>query len=229
MKHKKLLAIALCIGIVSTSFSGFISYAENIAANKRGADESAGKAPAPGISELKAEVNRTEITYEDHGKAIQTGDSVVIYQSTRTTVDPDRKVNDRYNFDEQAIEELMNKGYSLQDIFEADEIGNEIQEDPFVLLEKKETSEKSLTEIKEDILKDRKEKANSHLKKKYSKEFDQLTKDKMKEEEIVSFLAYIDMSGQKLTNDLVKEYRKKGTELFKEIKLQDNDSKNKDQ
>ena len=220
MKNKKVIAIALCIGIISTSFSGiFTSYAKNSEVVEL-VDTS--KALSPDITELNVVVNNEVISSSNNGSERQAGNSIVIYQSTKTTLGPNSEGNDVYDLDEKEIEQLINKGYSLEDIFEADEIGNEIYEDPMTLLKKKKDTRRTLEDIKDEILKDRKEKSTEYLKKKFDKDISKLQKDKMKDDEIISFLAYLDMTGQQLTDDLIKEYRKKGKDLFKEMKLHNN-------
>lgn len=122
---------------------------------------------------------------------------------------------DIYNIGKADIEKLIQEGFTIQDIIDADNIANEIGEDPLKILEMTNNNKKSIQGIKKDILQENKDKALNKLKIKYEKEYKKLVKANLTEDQIIAFLGYIDINDLKMTDDLIKEYRKLGVELFK--------------
>lgn len=219
MKNKKLMAITLCVGIVVSSFGGYITgYSkfepEEFKAKKLDASlDSSGTSTLPPLNII--EINEADLKPENNANKIvvTSDDGEILYKGTRSTLDPDSK--DMFNIGEEEIEAMMQEGYSVEDIFEADKISNESGIEPEILLEKKAETNRSLEEIKKDILEESKEKTFSKLKETYKKEYDKLKSKKLKENEIMNLLAYTDINNVKVTDELIATYQKSGDEFFK--------------
>lgn len=220
MKNKKIIAIALCVGIVVSSFSGYVTGYTKFEPNEFTAKkldaslDNSGTSTLPPINVI--EVNAEDMKPENNPKKIvvtSDDDGEILYKGTRSTLDPDSK--DMFNIGEEEIEAMMQEGYSVEDIFEADKISNETGIEPEMLLEKKAETNRSLEEIKKDILEESREKTFAKLKETYKKEYDKLKSKKLKESEIMNLLAYTDINNVKVTDELITAYQKSGDEFFK--------------
>jgi len=221
------LAIILCIGILTSNLGGsFVSLAKD---KKREGfkkydmdmdDSMTNTLPAIDLIEMEPEAY-----YENasNDKIISTSEGEVLYEGTQSTLDPEEK--DMFHIGEEEIKEMMQKGYSVEDIFEADRIANELFLDPQILLEKKEASDKSLEQIKKDILEESREKMKFYLKEKYEDAYEKLESKDLKETEIINLLAYADINNLNVSDQLVEEYQTNGDKLFKKAKNEINKSK----
>ncbi|MBU5334083.1 hypothetical protein KQI61_17970 [Anaerocolumna aminovalerica] len=226
MKNKKIYAIALIICLLTSSLSGvYISFAKSEAIKKETSNYELSEeliefeklAPKPSITELEPEqYNKEELTKvelaTDNIKS-----SEVIYEGRKIISSVQKK--DIYNINENDIEELIKQGFSIQDIFQADEIANEINEDPINLLKMKLETGKTLKEVKDDVIKARKEKIVKNIQNNFKKEYTRLLEDGFKENEIISILCYMDMNNLQLTDSLIAEYKSSGEKLFKSKKI----------
>ncbi|MEW6183311.1 MAG: hypothetical protein AB1500_09085 [Bacillota bacterium] len=135
------------------------------------------------------------------------------YERTRIN-DPRRR--DIYNFKPEDVEELLEEGYSLQDILKADEIGNRIYEDPKILLQRKKDENKDLEEIEKDIRSERRQSSLKVLKEKYPEEYQKLLDEQFNEEDQFLILAFEDIYGTESFEGLIDGYKQKGRLVFKE-------------
>lgn len=220
MKCKKYIAIALCLGITASSFNGFfISYAENGPTGTDSAETeySQGLAGTQNIAELEAEVPDNATTPSADVLSASEDNDVILYEGSRNSSDKDNPfADDVFGIGGEELNALVEEGFTIQEILEADDISNEILVAPKELLEMKKETNKSLAELKEAILKERKDNSIRYLKNKYAKEFDKLKKDKLSEDEIISILVYADTNKVQVTDDLLKQYKKTGKELFRQ-------------
>lgn len=224
MKNRKIMAITLCIGILASSFGGtLISNAKNdkseftIKKNNSSLDNSmVSVLPSQKIIELEPEVYSTENVPSDKIITASDKEGEILYKGTLSTLNPEGK--DMFYIGEKEIEDMMQKGYSVEDIFEADKISNEIGIEPEALLEKKAASNKSLEQIKKDVLAESREKTISELKNKYKNEYKKLKGKNLKETEIINLLAYADVNNVKVSDTLINEYQKNGDKVFKKAK-----------
>lgn len=220
MKNKKPIAIILCIGLLVSSLSNsLVSIAKD---NKREGfkkydmdmDNSMTETlPTATIVEMDSEINNYD--YMPNNK-IAAFEEEILYEGTQSTLDPEQ--NDMFHIGEEEIKEMMQKGYSVADIFEADKIANEIFIEPQILLEKTISSNKSLEQIKKDILEESREKAAAILKEKHKDEYERLKNKNMKENEIMLLLAYADVNNMIISDKLIEEYQKIGDKLFEKSK-----------
>lgn len=218
MKNKRILAIALCIGLILSSLNGiFISYANNDAKNKVSNNElSMVQAPAQNIIELEPDLSEISII-SDKDDVNSKNEGFIIYEGSKLILDPDNS-RDAFNINKEDVENLVKKGFTVQEIFEADDIANEIYEDPIKLLERSKSSDKPMKEVKSEILKERKDNTIKELTTKYGNEYKKLQNEKFAEDEIITFFEYIESNNLKFTNELMKEYKTKGQEFFRENK-----------
>ncbi len=225
-KNRKTISIILCIGIITSSFSGFITtYAKN--ENMKEQDILTLKAPEQNITESLPEVVDQEPD-ESKNEILTTNEGYILYQGTRTRYDSEGSESITYSLSKEEIVSLMESGYRMQDIFEVDDISNEIYIDPMELFQLKEGTDKSWKELKDDVLKQRKDDCITYLKSKYKKEISTLENEGMNKDEIIQFLMNADAEGLKINDGLIKEYQSKGTDTFKHEKnkgLSDNTKK----
>lgn len=219
MKNKKIIAITLCIGLVVSSFGGYVTgYSKNEDSkftakeyDSRLDNSGVEVLPSQNLVKLAPEVTEPEKTVYD--KAIITSnEGEILYKGTMATLDPN--MPDMYNLEEKEIKSMMEKGYSVEDIFEADKISNEIGIEPEALLEKKDSSNKSLEQIKKDVLDENKKKTFTKLKATYKTEYEKLKNKKIGEDEIMNLLAYADINKVKITDTMLATYRKEGEKFF---------------
>ncbi len=208
-KNKKAISIILCIGIVTSGFSGIITtYAQNN--NGKVLERTEASQPKQNITELLPEVNVQEPA---DGKS-ETISGEILYQGVRKRYDPEGSGTYQYNIGSEDIKALLESGFTIQDILEADEIGNEIYIDPMELLAMKKETAKSFEELKAEVIKKREDDSISYLKNKYKKDMGTLQKEGLSEDEIISFLISVDSSGQTIEDGLIKEYKRRGTAAF---------------
>jgi hypothetical protein len=176
-------------------------------------------AGAQNIAELEAEVSDNPTSSSIGLSANSDGKTVILYEGSRKTSDHENPyAEDLYDITSKDIETLMADGFTVQEIFEADDMGNELDVDPKELLSMKKETGRSLKELKEEILQERKDDCLNYLKNKYSKGYAKLKSEKLGQDEILMILEYIDSNNIQVTDDLIKEYRNKGKDLFREAK-----------
>jgi hypothetical protein len=215
MKYKKMISIALCIGLVTSGLSGIrIISAKNSPDTEEAAiNEEAyaySKAEEPDIIGLEPDTAAQAVDSNIYSTQLEDSDSV-IHEEAENIEDS----GDLFDLGREDIQELLESGFSMKDIIEADELGNDIAEDPKELLEHKKNSDQSFEQIKEDILKERKEDNRKYLKNKYEKEYKEIKGKSFNDEDTYTLLSYMDVYGEKLTKDLMKDYKEKGTKSFK--------------
>jgi hypothetical protein len=240
MKNKKYLAIALSISIIASSFSGIIINADK----KDNIDYITSKAPEPDYIVLEPELKKEKI--ENSKINIETSKPIEFKNPLNLHIKTNKNTSGKnlkgisdslasalesngdssadnegniFKLNAKEIENYMEKGYSMQDIFEADELGDKIVEEPKKLLDQKAESKDSVVEIAEGIMSDKKETAITDLKNKYKDEYSKLSEQNFKDNEIVSLLMYIDVNSLKLTNDLITKYKNEGEELFQSVAI----------
>lgn len=223
MKNKKAIAIAISFSIFASSFSGiYISYAKdnngNLNLTDNNMDEYTMAAPTPYITSLDMEKYGIALN-NTNNKQNAGDDSEEVFKGKKTSLNINNSdTEDMYHLGKTEIEEFLQQGYSIQDIFKADEIGNSIYVDPKDILSKAKSTGKSLDDVKNDIIKDREVKAKEKLKTKYELEYKKLINNKISEDDTINFLAFIDANNIQVSDDLIQKYKKNGKELFKEDK-----------
>lgn len=254
MRYKKIITIAVCVVLITSSLSGFItSYAKNNtvdnASNKKEKTEELQTIDAsdPDITALEPEVayqddqdnsraadSITDIPSDNQMQNVGTGstgsDEDILTGGTETVtiISNNAQAGDLYNFNAEDIDRLLKEGYSVQDIIDSDEIGNQIGIDPTDLLKMKKGSKKDLKEIRDDILKDRKEKVKEYLKNKYPDAYKKLKDKNLSDDEISCFFGEMDVNDVQPTDELISGYVAQGDKVFQEQKDSKDDKDNKD-
>jgi predicted double-glycine peptidase len=204
MKNKRLLAILLCISFLGSSFSGMVTtYAKNNQSKNVNKMDSI-KAPDQNITtEVPVLFNDADIV---PGKNVS--DYVTESNSSKSDVSNNTiSYSQKYNIGDEEIEKLLKEGYSIQEIEEADQISNEIGEDPINLLESAKISGKKLNDIKEEKLKEIKESCINSIKSKYPDDYEKLKKENMKDDDIIIIMSYAEANNLQLSDELIKEYK----------------------
>ena len=222
MKRKKIIAIILCVCVILPIFSvGAISFAkanpdiislpfsgshqkpEFNAGNMRGTADL-----APELAEGK------EITVK-----LPDSNAEEVFKGTKKTIgvkgngkaaDNNTSATDLYNLGKKEIEALINGGYTLKQIFEADEIGNRIMENPANLLERSKNEHKELKDIEKAIMSERKQKQLDGLKEKYSMEYAELKNEQFNDQDISTLLVFYDQNDVKSMKELARQYKENG-------------------
>ncbi|MFA9464023.1 MAG: hypothetical protein ACERKN_06985 [Velocimicrobium sp.] len=218
MKNKKIISFVIVLSLLVPCFGGvFNSYAKSEEAQKGAADNEtvdfSELAPIPSVTELEPDIHN-EKNIKLGKKTVKKNVSKVIYTKTRITNDAEE--TDIYNIGGDDMEDLLEQGFTAEDILEADDIANTIFEDPMILLQMKKETGKMLDEVKDLVLEERKEERVKAIKKEYEREYSKLLKKGFTEDEIISLISYLDMNQMELTNSIIKEYKSEGKKLFQE-------------
>ncbi len=220
MRYKKVIAIALCIGLFASCFNGvMISLAKN---DTKEMEYLTDKAPDQNITELEPELSQAGDAVQQSNKKslsskVETGDSVIIYQGETVSLQEGTPSTDVYNIEGDTLKELLDQGFTIEEIYEADDIGNRIYVDPIELLKRSRDENISLKELEETIVKEMSENYYANLKEKYSKEYKRLSDDKMDDKDIENLLVYIDDRQLELSEDIIKDYKQKGEKIFSQV------------
>jgi hypothetical protein len=134
----------------------------------------------------------------------------VIYKSKRTYFQDPNTVKDKYHIGKEEIEKFLSDGYSVKDILEADDIGNQNDIDPAILLSRKQQENKSLNTIKEEILKEKTHDIYAKVKGVYAKEFKQFEDENLDENDQMVIFSYTYDNAIDINKNLIKEYKKGG-------------------
>jgi len=229
MRNKKIIAFTLCIGILASSFGSYITGYSQINTNKfteKKYDTSLDNSgintlPSLNLAEIEPEVNNRKNIYSNNSLITSDNNEEILYKGTKSTLNPGTP--DIYNISEDEVKSMLQEGYTVKDIFEADKIGNETGIEPKTLLEKKESTGKSLNQIKNEILETNRKKVVEEFKKTYPKEYEKLKSKKVKESDITNLIVYAEINNRKITDDLVTAYLKSGSKLFEKPIVTENE------
>lgn len=217
IKARRIISFFACICIIMPCIAGgYKSYAKSqssvdVAQEYTNLEENNELAPTPSIIELVPEIydNKLISSSKSDKELINSisneKESRTIYKKTKVITKSASK--DLFNITGDDIEELLSQGYSVEDLFAADELANKIYQDPKLLLEKKKVSGKTFSELEKDIMTEMKESTLKHLKKEYKKEYLKLEKQGYKEEAIIEILGYCMVNKVEITDSLLKEYK----------------------
>lgn len=150
MRNKKIIAFTLCIGILASSFGSYITGYSQINTNKfteKKYDTSLDNSgintlPSLNLAEIEPEVNNRKNIYSNNSLITSDNNEEILYKGTKSTLNPGTP--DIYNISEDEVKSMLQEGYTVKDIFEADKIGNETGIEPKTLLEKKNPQESPL-------------------------------------------------------------------------------------
>jgi len=163
-KSRAIIIYALCGGLIVSLFSPVTTgFAEDVAdAVDQITTKILGKPDTAGMLEVPNLQLSTVATQNDElAKAEQfsTDEQVVqedveirpqINQKAAKSLTVDTKPQDLFNLSQEQMEELINKGFTVEDIYKLDELANRLLVEPQVLIERKEKSGESWTSWKPD-------------------------------------------------------------------------------
>ncbi len=229
MKSKKILSIVLCIGIAASSLGSSLTGYAKVAKNKSDFDKqeavmdnsSISTLPSQNLLDMEAEVYDQSKAPSD--KLVLSSEEEILYQGTIAALNPEDR--DMFHIGEEEIEDMMKKGYSIEDIFEADRISNELFIDPVILLEEKMDSNKSLEEVKSEILEENRKKVIFNLKDKFGDQYKKLKEMNLEETDIINLLAYSDINNVEISDVLIEEYQRSSDSVLQrrtDDKIEDN-------
>ena len=223
MKNKRVIAIVLSASVLLTSVgtvfasvsNGKLTIPLNVSQLFTGVEPE--KSEQKSTDQLSKTLNlKTPDKLETIKLTPDEGD--VLYKGTKQSLDKNSK--DKYNFDENDVRELLTNGYTIQDIFKADEIANRIDEDSKSLLERKKESKKDLNTIEKDIKAERIHTYLEKLKNRHLDEYNKLAKEDLSEEEQFTILGFFETNDVSSIDQVIKEYKKSGDKGFRKLAKQ---------
>lgn len=119
------------------------------------------------------------------------------------------KKKDVYNLSPDQIESLITKGYSIDDLYQVDELSNRFLMDPQTLIERKEATEADWATLKKVLQKENDEQNLLELKEKYPEEFKQLEQESLKAQEKILLLSLYEQ-GKGTLAQLLQQYKTNG-------------------
>lgn len=220
MKYKRVIATSLCVGLILSSFGiVFESFAKGNLNNVKETFVKKIKQIRPIDEDDKADVKYNEKSEETIVKISMPldGKKNVLYNGTRHSVNnEDPLKDDKYHIGKEDVEKMLRDGHTIQDIFEADKIGNEIDEEPKKLLKMKKEKDYSLKEVEQDIRGERIKKHLQTLKKKYPEKYKEIEGQQLTEKEKFMILSFISTRDDSDTKALIKTYKEKGNRTFRD-------------
>ncbi|WP_027092751.1 hypothetical protein [Cohnella thermotolerans] len=126
---------------------------------------------------------------------------------------------DQYNYTKSDIEELLEAGASLEDIYRSDQLGNEWLINPKKLVEEKRANNQSWEHIASD-LQMKKEEELSGLLKRHAKAQNTLKNKKMSTAEKIEILLTLEQQGDASLDSAMKVYESRGKRGLDSMKSQ---------
>jgi len=190
MKKKSEIILGICLALIISVVCPVYTYANPIL-------------PPPNAI---APPNQTPPALKDYPPKKGEFSKSSIPLDIRRKLDSDgNKIPDKYNFDQKDIRELMKAGFSIKELYQADALGNSLDIDPRILLERMKSEEKALYILEEEI------RADMFYKKlitKYPIEYQVLLEQKFCEDDIITILSFIDLNIVTLMGDFIEEFKK---------------------
>lgn len=213
MINKKIIAIILSIGILISSITPLVINAKN--------NNELELSFINNLMNSKKNIKSVDkVEEEDMPESVEnigSPKSSTLYEGKRKNKNEESIIdNNEYNLSKEDIEKLIKEGHSIKDILKADEIGNEINEDPKDLLSIKKENKKDLEIIKNEIFDERKKNNIEKLSKKYQTEYEEMINEGLDEEQQLEMLAFIDNISVDSVKEFIKDYKKDGKKVFKE-------------
>ena len=168
----------------------------------------------------ESEDMRIEPAKEQKVIMVDAQDKKLMFESSRQiiTSEKDNEIN-KSNFSKGEIKQLLEEGYNVKDILQADQVCNETHEKPSTLLKRKKSENLDWSSIANKVKKERRTKAINNLKAKYPDIDKKLTDKKLSEDEKYELLAFMDNNDVSSVDAIVQEYKKGGqAKLAKFIK-----------
>lgn len=218
---KRWISISLCLGLVGSLVTpGVFSFAEEVVSN---VNEALSKGPSSeNVIQVPNEKPNLSVKLNqelDAFKGLDSSEQVVheseeivpkINQAASKSLQVDVQPKDVFQLSQEQLEELMSKGYSVEDLYKLDELANSLYVEPFALIEKKEKEKLSWEELEQKVALELEATQLAELSKNYPKPYEQLKKEKsLSDRERLSLLVAFDM-GKGTMTELIAAYKTGG-------------------
>lgn len=228
IKHRKTIAIVLLVCLSMPTLFGSLAYARSRGLNL--ADMSGFiKDPKINYIDLYKDNNLEEKDEIPKQIKLQSGETNPVYLGEDISAQNpnDSKESDIYNFDKNDVEELINQGFTVEEIIEADALGNEILEEPKEILKQKRKTKTDLNKIKEDKVNQKNKEILDKLVKKYPEEAAVLDRKGFSDEDKLEILTHEDVYGIESFDDFISQYQSKGQKVLKGIQFAPSEQKDR--
>ncbi|KOY15905.1 ribbon-helix-helix domain-containing protein [Paenibacillus xylanivorans] len=217
---RKWLIWPLCAGLVISLISpGTTGFAEAVVEHFN--EVLLGKPEAQHIIEVPDQAPDIKVEHNNHLERFQefvsqeeiVHEDKVVQPLTNTAtarlmaVDVDRK--DVFNLSQEQIEDYLAKGYSIEDLYQLDELANRLLIAPQVIESRKESSKLTWTDLEKLLVQEQEAEQLNALSQDYPKEYAQLQKEKFSDREVLILLISYD-EGKGNLSELLKVYRSQG-------------------
>jgi|GEM_PF-3356548 len=215
IKQRKAIAIVLVACLSTPMLFGSLTYARSKGLNL--ADISGFiKEPKVNYIDLYKDNNLEEKDESPKQIKLQTGTKNPVYSGEDISTEnlSDTEKTDIYNFDKNDVEELINKGFTVEEIIEADALGNKIVEEPKEILKQKRETKSDFNKIKEDKVNQKSKDILDKLAKKYPEEADILNQKNFSDKDKLEILVHKDVYGIESFDD-----QNEGQNIMKNIRF----------
>ncbi|WFA85507.1 ribbon-helix-helix domain-containing protein [Paenibacillus amylolyticus] len=217
---RKWLIWPLCAGLVISLISpGTTGFAEAVVEQFN--EVLLGKPEAQHIIEVPDQAPDIKVEHNNHLERFQefvsqeeiVHEDKIVQPLTNTAtarlmaVDVDRK--DVFNLSQEQIEDYLAKGYSIEDLYQLDELANRLLIAPQVIESRKESSKLTWTDLEKLLVQEQEAEQLNALSQDYPKEYAQLQKEKFSDREVLILLISYD-EGKGSLSELLKVYRSQG-------------------
>ncbi|MNO45114.1 hypothetical protein D3C76_353730 [compost metagenome] len=223
--NRKWVMIPLCIGLtVSLITPGAVGFAEEVVSNF----QEVILGSAPNTDHIVQVPDQENISLDDqvdnsHLEAFDgfhTEEQVIhesveiqpqINASVAKSLAVDVQSKDLFQLTQEQLEELILKGYSIEDLYTLDEMANKLLIDPVTIAARKESSDLSWSELESELAKEIEADQLSSLSKQYPESYAQLSREKLTDHEKLVLLIAYDLDKGTIT-ELLGAYRSAGEE-----------------
>ncbi|WP_433943164.1 hypothetical protein [Paenibacillus sp. SN-8-1] len=217
---KKLMVAAICLGVLVSPFSSVTTgFAAEVLSQFN--EKILGKpADKPFIQVPNKEGNITVNANEDleKFKGFTSESSVAhtekeyqpkVNPATSKSFKVDNKKSDLFNLSKQQIEDLVTKGYSVDDIYKIDELANKLLIDPQTIITRKEGDKLDWAKLGEVLQQEKDTSMLQVLIKEHPSEYQQIKNEKLTDQNKILLLSSLDQGKGSIT-DLLSTFKSKG-------------------
>lgn len=239
-RFRKWIILPLCAGLIVSLISpGTTGFAEAVVEQFK--EVVLGKAPTDHIIQVPDQEPDITVAQNDQLDKFKgfTSQEEVVHQSneimpelnptTARTLSVDMESKDLFNLSQEQMENFLSQGYSIEDLYQLDELSNRVLIDPQTVAARKE-SDITWTELEKTLMQEKEAAQLISLSKVYSQEYIELQKEDLKDREMLLLLISYD-AGKGTISELLKVYKSKGEpglanyESPQQIKIQSKGSK----
>lgn len=227
IKYRKIISIILIICLSIPTLVGSLTFAGSKGIKLAGLSEYISN-PKVNYIDLYSKKRTGANIQPPKDIKIQVGSKAPIYSDERISDNElkEAKSQDVYNLSKKDIEELVSKGFSIEEILEADAIGNNILENPKEVLEQKRITNKDLDKVKKDLINKKNKAILEKLTKKYPEDAKELSKAKISDTEKLNKLIQKDVYGINTKSGFSAQYISSEDDEIRNLEATDEVKKN---